>query len=73
MVSAVFRAEGRDICLAREEEKWLVYDNSLREVKEFDSWEKVLEEYSRSSFCPQIIFFERIDPVSEAAGTEVTV
>uniref|UniRef100_A0A0E0J3X1 DUF629 domain-containing protein n=1 Tax=Oryza nivara TaxID=4536 RepID=A0A0E0J3X1_ORYNI len=55
MVSAVFRAEGRDICLAREEEKWL----------EFDSWEKVLEEYSRSSFCPQIIFFERIDPVSE--------
>uniref|UniRef100_I1R1E9 Uncharacterized protein n=3 Tax=Oryza glaberrima TaxID=4538 RepID=I1R1E9_ORYGL len=65
MVSAVFRAEGRDICLAREEEKWLVYDNSLREVKEFDSWEKVLEEYSRSSFCPQIIFFERIDPVSE--------
>uniref|UniRef100_A0A0E0F7G6 DUF629 domain-containing protein n=1 Tax=Oryza meridionalis TaxID=40149 RepID=A0A0E0F7G6_9ORYZ len=40
---------------------------------EFDSWEKVLEEYSRSSFCSQIIFFERIDPVSEAAGTEVTV
>ncbi|XP_052137405.1 uncharacterized protein LOC127755802 [Oryza glaberrima] len=68
----VFRTEGRDICFAREE-KWLVYDNSLSEVKEFDSWEKVLEEYSRSSFCPQIIFFERIDPVSEAAGTEVTV
>uniref|UniRef100_A0A0E0F7C9 DUF629 domain-containing protein n=1 Tax=Oryza meridionalis TaxID=40149 RepID=A0A0E0F7C9_9ORYZ len=58
----VFRTEGRDICFAREE-KWL----------EFDSWEKVLEEYSRSSFCSQIIFFERIDPVSEAAGTEVTV
>uniref|UniRef100_A0A0E0MGX2 DUF629 domain-containing protein n=1 Tax=Oryza punctata TaxID=4537 RepID=A0A0E0MGX2_ORYPU len=63
MVSAVFRAEGRDICFAREEDKWL----------EFDSWEKVLEEYSRSSFCPQIIFFERIDPVSEAMITEVTV
>uniref|UniRef100_A0A0E0MGT9 Uncharacterized protein n=1 Tax=Oryza punctata TaxID=4537 RepID=A0A0E0MGT9_ORYPU len=62
MVSVVFRAEGRDICFGREE-KWL----------EFDSWEKVLEEYSRSSFCLQIIFFERIDPVSEAAGTEVTV
>uniref|UniRef100_A0A0E0F7F3 DUF6598 domain-containing protein n=1 Tax=Oryza meridionalis TaxID=40149 RepID=A0A0E0F7F3_9ORYZ len=62
LVTPVFRAEGRDMCLAREE-KWL----------EFDSWEKVLEEYSRSRFCPQIIFFERIDPVSEAAGTEVTV
>uniref|UniRef100_A0A0E0MGT6 Uncharacterized protein n=1 Tax=Oryza punctata TaxID=4537 RepID=A0A0E0MGT6_ORYPU len=38
-------------------------------IPEFDSWEKVLEEYSRSSFCPHIIFFERIDLVSEA-GTE---
>ncbi len=42
-------------------------------MQEFDSWEKVLEEYSRSSFRPQIIFFERIDPASKAAGTEVTV
>uniref|UniRef100_A0A0E0J3U6 Uncharacterized protein n=1 Tax=Oryza nivara TaxID=4536 RepID=A0A0E0J3U6_ORYNI len=63
---------GRDICFAREE-KWLVYDKTHSEVKEFDSWEKVLEEYSRSSFRPQIIFFERIDPASKAAGTEVTV
>ncbi|KAF0894829.1 hypothetical protein E2562_003713, partial [Oryza meyeriana var. granulata] len=33
MVSAVFRAEGQDICFARVEEKWLVYDKTLVAVK----------------------------------------
>uniref|UniRef100_J3N9F5 DUF629 domain-containing protein n=1 Tax=Oryza brachyantha TaxID=4533 RepID=J3N9F5_ORYBR len=61
MVSAVFRAEGQDICFTRQEEKWLVYDKTIGTVKDFDSWEKVLDEYSRSRsrLYPQIIFFER--------------
>ncbi|KAG8090573.1 hypothetical protein GUJ93_ZPchr0011g28556 [Zizania palustris] len=52
MISAVFRAEGQDICFAREQDKWRTYDkrrvdaSSTRSchafsMQEFDSWEKV--------------------------------
>ncbi|EEC68454.1 hypothetical protein OsI_36678 [Oryza sativa Indica Group] len=58
LTSMISYADGRYICFARDQDKWLSSDAKTVETK--DSWEQLLERFRDCTLQPEVLFFEVI-------------
>ncbi|KAF0902280.1 hypothetical protein E2562_015505 [Oryza meyeriana var. granulata] len=58
LVSMISYADGRYICFARDQDKWLICDAETVEAE--DSWEQLLEHFKDCRLQPEVLFFEVI-------------
>ncbi|BAT14738.1 Os11g0599000 [Oryza sativa Japonica Group] len=58
LASMISYADGRYVCFARNQDKWLICD--AENVEAADSWELLLERFSVCRLQPEVLFFEVI-------------
>ncbi|KAB8115776.1 hypothetical protein EE612_056502 [Oryza sativa] len=58
LASMISYADGRYVCFARNQDKWLICDAET--VQAADSWELLLERFSDCRLQPEVLFFEVI-------------
>uniref|UniRef100_A0A0E0MGX7 C2H2-type domain-containing protein n=1 Tax=Oryza punctata TaxID=4537 RepID=A0A0E0MGX7_ORYPU len=68
LTSMISYADGRYVCFARDQDKWLISDAKTVETK--DSWEQLLECFRDCQLQPEVLFFERqqIGPAEGGRG-----
>uniref|UniRef100_A0A0D9XTU6 DUF629 domain-containing protein n=1 Tax=Leersia perrieri TaxID=77586 RepID=A0A0D9XTU6_9ORYZ len=58
LASMISYADGRYVCFARDQDKWLICDAQTIEV--VDSWEQLLDRFRDCKLRPEVLFFEVI-------------